>query len=87
MAQIRIEQRRSGPIWIAAIVALIIVILVVWLYVRHRSAAPAPAPATPGVSAAYRGGGPGRPAAGRPSIASGRDRGAEPEGSAHVHAA
>jgi len=47
MAQIRIEEKRSGLIWIAAVVALIIVVGALWLYTRHRAAARVPEPATP----------------------------------------
>lgn len=46
MAQIRIEEKRSGLIWIAAVIALIVIAGAIWLYARHRAAARAPEPAT-----------------------------------------
>ena len=53
MAQIRIEHRRTGPIWIAAIiVAAFVVVLIVWLYARQRTAVPPVAPAAPSHSQA-----------------------------------
>ncbi|HEY7878800.1 MAG TPA: hypothetical protein VIC55_11265 [Gemmatimonadaceae bacterium] len=54
MAQIRIEQKRTGPIWIGAIIVAIIVIVALWWWAQHRSAMPSSTPATPSTPSAYR---------------------------------
>lgn len=79
MAQIRIEQKRTGPIWIAAIIILIIVVVVVWLYVRHWSAAPAATPATSITPAVFQRAPASRAAPVRLTSAPGVSRGALPE--------
>ena len=53
MAQIRIAHRRTGHLWLTAIlIAAFVVVLIVWLYARQRTAVPPVAPAAPSHSQA-----------------------------------